>query len=146
METTMATRKPFRSLDAFTRQYINTALWAENDQKDENTGGEPLDSNYTPRDIDDETYAQMIADCEQFQRENADDIALAVEQYPKRNNDDTGPLGTAGHDFWLTRGNHGCGFWDGDLSKDLGERLTKASHGFSEVNLYVGDNEKVCSF
>jgi hypothetical protein len=48
----------------------------------------------------------------------------------------------AGHDFWLTRNHHGCGFWDRGLG-ELGDQLTKASQQFDEIDLYVGDDGKL---
>jgi hypothetical protein len=49
----------------------------------------------------------------------------------------------AGHDVWLTRNGHGCGFWDGDWSEPAATRLTKASKKFGEFNLLVGDDGKI---
>lgn len=43
-----------------------------------------------------------------------------------------------GHDFWLTRNGHGCGFWDRGL--DEGNALTAAAKTFGSVDLYVGDD------
>jgi len=119
-------------LDKFTLAYIEAALWSSNDESDDN-GGKPLDANYSASDIDPETLEAMAADCKRFQAENGTDIAAGPD----------GPDYTryerAGHDFWLTRNNHGCGFWDGDWSVDAGKRLTTASHAYGEVNLYVQD-------
>jgi hypothetical protein len=52
-------------------------------------------------------------------------------------------MSRAGHDFWLTRNGHGAGFWDGEWYKEVGERLTKASKAFGEVNIYVGDGDLI---
>ena len=46
----------------------------------------------------------------------------------------------AGHDLWLTRCGHGCGYWDGDWPAGIGEGLDKLAHGFGEVWLEVGDD------
>ena len=113
------------SMDAFTRQYILTALWSSMDNADEQ-GGEPLDANYGIDDLAPETLASIKEDCEAFQRDNTGDIGDDVEQ--------------AGHDFWLTRNHHGAGFWDGDWPHEAGERLTTAAHVYGSVDLYVGDN------
>lgn len=106
--------------DAFTRAYIETALWSSTDGD-----GEPLDKNFGPEDISPETLKQSIKDCDKFQRENWDDISSNLER--------------AGHDFWLTRNRHGAGFWDGDWG-DAGDRLTKAAHKFREIYLYIGND------
>ncbi len=49
----------------------------------------------------------------------------------------------AGHDFWLTRNRHGAGFWDGDYPEPAASQLTKASHNYGEVSLYVGDDNLI---
>ena len=46
----------------------------------------------------------------------------------------------AGHDFWLTRNGHGCGYWDGDWPKGIGVGLDKLAHKFGEFDLFVGDD------
>ena len=89
----------------------------------------PLDENYSWTDIAPETLQRMIDDCAKFQAEN----------------DLTGyPLKNAGHDFWLTRNGHGCGFWENDFgTEEQCDKLTKASKAFGEFNLYPGDDGKL---
>ena len=107
------------------QHYFTTALWSSADSNDE-----PLDANYDYTDLSEEAIAQAKADIDKF-------IELA------------GPLlddheySQIMHDFWLTRNRHGAGFWDGDYDKAVGEALTKLSHSFSELNLYVGDDGKL---
>ena len=117
--------------DAFTRQYIETALWSSNDNSDD-SGGDPLDKNYSPSDLTVDTLREMIADCEKFQAENARMLARAYAEAKKPYDAEN-----AGHDFWLTRNGHGAGFWDRDLPKDVGDALTRASEKYGEINLYV---------
>lgn len=120
------------NLDDFTKAYIICALWSTNDESDD-SGGEPLENNYSIEDISPETLDIIIKDCKQFQEENKDLLALA--KYNKEWPD----VEMQGHDFWLTRNGHGSGFWDGDLG-EVGDKLTEACKKFGEVNLYVGDN------
>ena len=115
---------PLRDLDAFTRAYIECALWASMDDDDE-----PLDRQYSWTDITHESLQRMMDDCKAFQEQNAALIGCEDER--------------AGHDFWLTRNHHGAGFWDGDWIKDIGESLTNAAHAFGECGLYVGDDDKI---
>ena len=49
-------------------------------------------------------------------------------------------LAYAGHDFFLTRCGHGCGYWDGDWPKGIAEGLDKLAKGFGAYDLYVGDD------
>jgi hypothetical protein len=108
------------SLQVFTESYIRTALWAETD------GEEPLDANHSAEDIAPETVARMRSDAESFYTAHA---GVFGDHNARK----------AGHDFWLTRNHHGAGFWDGDWA-DMGDVLTKASHGYRECELYVGDD------
>lgn len=121
-------------LDSFTRQYLETALWAELDHADE-SGGRPLDDNYTIEDFDPEFVAQAKRDCEDFQEAQAEllDKAYAEHDYNEEN---------AGHDFWLTRNGHGAGFKDRGMG-ELGEALAKECRPYGGVDLYVGDDGKI---
>lgn len=116
-------------LDTFTLAYIECALWSTNDGSDER-GGRPLDDNYGIDDIAADTLAEMVADCQQFQTDNADLMETMT----------LGDEGYAGHDFWLTRNRHGAGFWDGDWPKEVADRLTAYSHAAGSYDLYVGDD------
>ena len=110
------------TINAFTRAYIEAALWSTNDESTPQ-GGEPLDKNFGMKDIAPDTLQQIVADCKRFQEENGllikDENCLykrcAVEEY-------------AGHDFWLTRNHHGCGFWDGDWQQEVGLAHERPPH------------------
>lgn len=116
-------------MDKFTHAYIVCALWSSNDNSDDQ-GGEPLDSNYDIEDLAPETLKKMVGDCASFQELNAVDLeGMDLEQ--------------AGHDFWLTRNRHGAGFWDRGYEKSLSDRLTESSHNFGEIDLYIGDDDKI---
>lgn len=119
-------------LDKFTRAYIVAALWSSTDDD-----GEPLDTNYRANDISPDTLAAMAADCAKFQTDHADDIAAGPD------GGDFDRWERAGHDFWLTRSRHGCGFWDGDWPEPQATRLTDAAHKCGERDLYVGDDGKL---
>jgi hypothetical protein len=120
-------------MDAFTKAYIEAALWSSTDESTPQ-GGEPLDANYDITDIAPEALARMQADCAAFQAVNEADIY----DYDAGKNAEL-----AGHDFWLTRNHHGAGFWDGDWQEEIGKRLTASAHAFGECNLYIGDDGKV---
>jgi hypothetical protein len=117
-------------LDPFTRQYMETALWAERDED-----GEPLDVTYGIEDINWDTFNQMVADCNRFKEENLTDILRA----PGGETND--PLSMAGHDFWLTRNRHGSGFGDGEYPRFVGERLRRAAQRYPEIDLFAQDGE-----
>ncbi len=123
-------------MDEFTRGFLETALWSSTDNSDD-SGGEPLDKNYSIEDFTPHALKELTADCEQFQRENADDLAVAYEAGIRGSEGDD--EFSAGHDFWLTRCGHGAGFWDGDYPEPQATRLTKASKKFGNVDLTLED-------
>jgi hypothetical protein len=131
----------YDALDSFTRGYIVASLWSTNDESTP-AGGVPLDDNYDHHDISNKTLAAMEADCEKFQNDNADDLALAYDLYIVT--DGTDPQSYAGHDFWLSRNGHGANFLDrNELWKHLRDRLQKAAEAMGGVNLYVGDDKRI---
>jgi len=116
-------------LDAFTRQYIETALWSTMDQSDEQ-GGEPLDKNYSIDDIAPETMELIVEDCADFQ-----------EKYWRLLSDSGIDDERAGHDFWLSRNGHGTGFFDEDtIDDEFQDQLQDAAEAYGEFDLYVGDD------
>jgi hypothetical protein len=108
------------------RAYIQAALFTSTDESDEG-GGEPLDKNYKPSDIAEDTLAAMASDVARFERENAQDLLEGTSEQ-------------GGHDLWLTRNGHGAGFWDGDWPEPAMDRLTEAAEKMGPVDLYVGDD------
>lgn len=103
-------------LDAFTRSYLDAALWSSTHPDTD----EPLDATHTVEDFTPAALTEAIRDCERFQ-------ALAGDMLHER--DDS----RAGHDFWLTRNGHGAGFWDGDWPVN-GDALTELCKRFREVS------------
>jgi len=128
------TAELLETLDDFTRAYLEAAFWAETDNSTDN-GGNPIEDNYNFDDLDPDSLAFAIDDCRRFQEENAADLALYSHRQWS-----AAELG--GHDFWMTRNGHGCGFWDRDdcLPKDAGERLTAAAKKWGEKCIDVYDN------
>ena len=123
-------------MDNFTKAYIEAALWSSNDDN-----GDPFDENYTVDDISLETKMKMTVDCINFQKDNKVNLDKAYKLYPENEwtNEEQ-----AGHDFWLTRNGHGCGFWDRGIG-DVGDRLTNICKEFGVFDIYVGDNGEIYS-
>ena len=107
------------------KQYFETALWSSIGNDDE-----PLEENYSLEDLSDEIILKSEIEIDLF-IEKAGSLLNGLE------------LSTVLHNFWLTRNHHGAGFWDGDYQKEVGEKLTKLSHDFGEVYLYVGDDGRL---
>ncbi len=120
-----------RNLEAFVAGYIEALLWSSTDVVD----GEAVSLDDSRFDTSPEFEAECEEQCRSFFEENEADIDAAAVAYRKADGYEY-----AGHDFALTRNRHGAGFWDGDLPKALGERLTNASKAAGEVYPYLGDD------
>lgn len=117
----------------FVMGYIGCLQWSTSGE----FKGKELE-NLEGRNFHKATFAKILADCLAFYQANKDDCAEAASRYDCIT--DRGGFGSVGHDFWLTRCGHGAGFWDGDLPKDLGDRLTNASTLAGNVDPYIGDD------
>jgi len=106
MSDTRVSQHQIAALDTFTTAFLEAALFATTYCKDPDANEDiPLDSKYSARDLSQSAYDAMVADCQEFQQLAADlSEELGIE-------DD---LEQAGHDFLLTREEHGSGFGDGD--------------------------------
>lgn len=141
------------TLDPFTIAYLETALWAEHDNADEN-GGEPLDANYDIGDFTAEALQRAKDVCNDFRQmewsedrdptERTERRTMTVQAWldsidrPAVKQYSDGEWSAAesdGHDFWLTRGGHGAGFWDRGYG-DIGRIVTAACKTFGEA--YIG--------
>ena len=108
--------------------YVSTALWSSLTSE-----GEPMDLTYGPEDVTMESRQQMADDVSAF-------ITGCEEERPEIF-DGMSPE-QVGHDFWLTRNQHGAGFWDSGLG-ERGDWLTEMAHPYGESSLYVGDDGMV---
>lgn len=130
-------------LDAFTLGYVEALFFTETEcgtdaESHDPENESPLHGNCGFDDLAPETLEKVKADCERFQKENAELLALAYER-------DGYDSHRAGVDFWLTRNGHGAGFWDRDLD-DIGDKLSSAcgfGTSFSTVDAYLGDDSRV---
>jgi hypothetical protein len=107
--------------------YIEAALWSSTDEE-----GRPLDDNYGPDDIDQESVDKAILEVNAFIRDAKTDLVDAMDSGVSE--------ARLGHDFWLTREGHGTGFWDEGLG-ELGDRLSEATEPYGSGNIYVHDGK-----
>lgn len=119
-----------KEFGSFVSQYVETMIWASSGT---DSSGKEYESLHC-FDVAQETLEKAKTDCLSFICDNLNDVLAASAFYG---------LDTVAHDFWLTRNGHGAGFWDGDLPKDLGERLTKAAEIMGEQCPYIGEDELV---
>lgn len=116
------------NIDTVLEHYIIAALFLSYDENEKSL------EKYDQSDIHPDTLKVM-----------RDDVTKFVTRNEKRLNTWTGkttPEQQAGHDFWLTRNGHGCGFWESEWGR-YGNILTKESQKFSECDLYIGDDGKI---
>lgn len=106
-------------------QYVATALWSSTDDNER-----PMDENYSGADLSPDAAERAHADLDAF-------IAKAGALL------DGLDLTDVAQDFWLTRNDHGAGFWDGDYPKELGRKLTDLAKSFGETTIYVGNDGKL---
>lgn len=146
-ETTTETTAPAEpeGLDEFLAAYIEAALWSSTDDD-----GQPLDKSYGMDDNAPDTLARMRADCTTFLAHPLGGQLIAIAERLEAEGKWSLPSGAhcsvmeyAGHDFWLTRNSHGCGFWDGDWPKGIGEGLDRLSKGFGTYDLFVGEDNRI---
>lgn len=117
-------------LDAFTRGYIEAALFTNCHADNPELDGKGLD------DFALETLIRVKLDCEMFQHLARHALASAYEQ-------DKTPE-QAGRDFWYTRCGHGVGFWERDRwPEPCGSALDLWSKTFGNVDMYAGDDGKI---
>jgi hypothetical protein len=129
------------------RQLAVTLLWSENDNADE-SGGKPLDANYTPEDIDADSLQELSRRFQSFVEEAEKLITEKVgDNWSSIDDFYTGSANSeyqTEHDFILTANGHGCGFWEeGDWPKEVGEILTKLARKHSEIHADVGNDGKI---
>lgn len=117
-------------LGPFVRSYLECALWSTCDESTPE-GGEPFDKNYTVDDIDKDSVDRAIVECDDFMTKHSELLL------------DAGDDEANGHDFWLTRNQHGAGFWSRDYDEKIGKALTEAAHSYGERNMYLGDDNKI---
>jgi hypothetical protein len=145
MTETVAVTEP-EGLDEFLDAYVTAALWSSTDNADD-SGGEPLDKNYYESDIAPETLARMRADCIAFLVHKLGGRLIGIAERLEAEGRWSLPGGAkcsvmayAGHDLWLTRNGHGCGYFDGDWPEGIGGGMDKLAHDFGTIDLYVGDD------
>jgi hypothetical protein len=127
-----------RNIDRFVEGYVAAMFWTESYDSDPS-----LCDNYYIKAIHPESMERIRSDCQEF-IDRAQNCGLLDQDNHTLATDLKGNVyGYAGHDFWLTRNRHGCGFWDGDWTEHAGKALTDLAHSFGESYVYVGDDNLI---
>jgi hypothetical protein len=129
------------------RQLAETLLWSETDNADE-SGGQPLDANYSPEDIDADSLEELNKRFQSFVEEAEKEITEKIgDDWSSIDDFYTGTANSeyqTEHDFILTANGHGCGFWEAFYwSKEVGEILTRLAEKHREIHADVGDDGKI---
>ena len=141
--------------DEFFDGYVTAALFTTTDESDE-SGGEPLDKNYSTGDIDEASMEKLrreavawycrnrgrieqIEDDPEFQRKMRSGARERGEPYSAAE--------VAGHNAWLDAVGSGTGFsdsvvYDGPKRK-IADKLARDASKMGESYLYVGDDGKI---
>lgn len=141
-------------LDAFVQGYIDAALWTSSIGEDFATKynaatGEGWDYDtsmadfcFTESSLSPGARMATRAHCAAFIAAASDDVGAYCEAVGPWCVFEDIPAARAGQDFWLTRNDHGAGFWARGLG-ELGDRLTEAAKSFGEAHLYIGDDDRI---
>ena len=117
------------SLQTFKNAYIEAIFFTESGDADD-----PLTKDRTAADFAPETIERIDKDCELFY-ESYSNVWAGLCNYDGCTEDEY-----AGHDLWLTRNGHGCGFWDGDWKEPAATILDDAALKMEVLVVYVGDD------
>ena len=150
-------------LNEIMKGYLDAALWTEeerlnderqnnnvitNDYEDENDESQDeirfmkimrdnfqnkSIESFTREDIDPNSLIQAYLDIKKFIMTAG---SIAISETLEEN--DKFQLGM---DFWLTRNRHGAGFFDRNYDNE--QQLTIAAQNLKEVDLYIGDDNKL---
>jgi hypothetical protein len=123
--------KPF--VEEIYRQFVETALWCTPTVKPNGEEIEGLDSEYSIDDLSVDCAKTLREICIKFFNECAQ---LVIEEK------DIPEWSQAGHDLWLTIGEYGVGFWDGDWPVN-GNKLTEWCEKQNKIDLYIGDDNRI---
>lgn len=130
-------------IEAATDQALETLLWQAGDMTDEdgNCVGPTWDSRYDAGDFPEHQRDNMRRKIAAFMEANLEDLVATGHVAGFANNIQA--VARIGHDYVLTTGHHGAGFWDRGYG-EAGDRLTEACHAesaewyLSEGNDWIG--------
>jgi hypothetical protein len=112
-------RKTQSAFDAFFVSYVETALWASEDDD-----GVRLSKRYDPKDIDKSTLVEMEREASDFFEVNLKDVSKNP--------------GQAGHEFWMCRNGYG---WSARMwPKEAEDRLKKSAVKFGKYELQTSED------
>lgn len=121
------------------QQLATTLLWSERDRDGD---GEPLDSRFSPEDIDSSSLSELHKRFQKFLSEAEAEISKAKGDSWSSIEDFYTGSGRSGyqleHDYIMTVNGHGCGFWEkSDWLPEVGKILTELARSEKEIHCFV---------
>ena len=112
---------PVRDIELILNSYLETALWTEEEE---------IGDEFTIFD---------------FNEEDKDILRKQIEWFVNTAKSSLNGLSdtSIGHDIWLSRNDHGAGFWDRDIPKEDSDFLMELCHQLGGSDIYVGDDGKL---
>lgn len=117
------------SYTEFKEAYIETLLWSETDCDEDGNGDENFEG--CEHELNDDALAAIDSCCGDFWQ------CITRHKVPEDMH------AQAGHDFCLTRNDHGAGFWDGDWEEPLASNLTKEAKTYGNMSLWRIDENTI---
>lgn len=126
------TEQEFNMKLSYYEDYFVAILFGETDNSDD-SGGSPLDHNYSLTDFDRDSMIKQFNQLDEFF--DLAGMLLDTSDYTHEQ---------ACHDFYFTRVGHGVGFWECDhCDKETGNKLTEIAKSMGHIDIYIGDNNKI---
>lgn len=123
------------------KQLAETLLWSEYDRDGDD---EPLDSKFSPEDIDSKSLSELHQRFQKFLSEAEAKITkLKGDGWSSVEDFYTGSAKSGyqlEHDYIMTVNGHGCGFWEtSDWLPEVGDILTKLAKEEKQISCWVKD-------
>lgn len=128
-------------VDDFMRGYIEAALWTTRYcEQDGTSTSDYLSDRYGIEDLGLETLAQIARDCQAFRFKMKEQLELVTANGYE--------WSQAGHDFWMSRDEQGCGFFDHIDGQDKQldgkwKQLHDAAKAFKRVDMEVDNDGRI---
>ena len=134
-----------QQIDRMLKAYVHCARWSSSDTPPpfEDIDGNPIvvrevELDQYEGEMDYESLQRMRADCEEFLAKACEDFRFAALFVAGQFD-----ITQIAHDLWLTRNDHGAGFWDRNddvYPEPIRDLLTDLARRAGERSLYIGDD------
>lgn len=119
----------FKALSHLAQGYVEALYFTSTGPDDDDLAGASFDE------LADESIEAIEADCETFEQ-MADPILSTIDVVGYGSTE-------AGRDFWYSRSGAGTGFWCRDELGPVGDQLDQIASGYTNRDLYRGDDGRL---